>query len=333
MTTLRIADRATWSACGPDALDTEPAAAVHAPDLPPGGIRPVPGFDPAVEIGPKGIRSMDRATAFAVAAAGRLLDRAAPADRSRTALVLATTAGSLQTMLDLGTDSLTKPRPHQVDPGRIPVGVMNYAAGQCAIHHRITGPGVILPGGRSAPVLALRYARRLLASGRVDQVLCGASEEATPARAWLEHRTRPATAPTVPIGEGCAMLRLVADTAPGPRITAAATELDCTGDPASALATALRRALATAATDPDEIRTAATTAALDGHHDAETRALTAVLGPAATRLTAHTAIGDTSAAAAAFALLHALDATAPGDAFAVTTLDRRGLAGCLIGRA
>lgn len=326
MSAVRIADCAAWTADG--------TGIRHGDDLPPGGVLPVRDFDPAVAIGPKGIRSMDRATALAVATTGRLLDRTEPADRSRTALVLATTAGSLQTMLDLGVDSLTKPRPHQVDPGRIPVGVMNYAAGQCAIRHRITGPGVILPGGRIAPVLAVRFAQRLLASGRADQVLCGASEEATPARAWLEHRTRPAHAPDVPVGEGCAMLRLTADSGTGPRITAAATELDCTGDPAGTLATALRRALAASGTAPEEVRTVAGTAALDGHGDAERQALRAVLGPRAPRpRTVHTRLGDTSAAAVGFALLDALDNTEAGDAFAVTVLDRRGLAGCLIGRA
>lgn len=340
--TVRIADRASWSALGADPAalaDPAPPPTSHDDALPPTGARTVPGFDPAVEIGPKGIRSMDRATAFAVATAGRLLDRAEPADHSRTGLVLATTAGSLQTMLDLGTDSLTKAKPHQIDPGRIPVGVMNYAAGQCAIHHRLTGPNVTIPGGRSAMALALRFSQRLLASGRVDQVLCGATEEATPARAWLEHRARPPAAPASPIGEGCVMLRLVpTNGVPGPRITAVTTELALPGAaPAAALETALRRALAAARTGPESVHAIATGAALDGHAEAETEALQAVFGPRARRLAVHPHLGDTSAATSGFALLALLETAAAehrpsGQAFAATTIDRRGLACCLIGR-
>lgn len=315
---MRIADFAYWSPLG-----TRPALSgagephvVHAADLPPGGIVPVPGFDIGAEVGTKGVRSMDRATAFAVATAGRLLDGGDPA---RTGVVLATTAGSFATMMAFQAQSLTKPKPYQVDPGRFPVAVMNYAAGQVAIRHGITGPNAVVRGGTAAGGQALRYARRLLASGRVDQVLCGATEEATAERAWLEHA---ASGGKRPIGEGSVMFRLVADDEPGPRITAIATQLG-----PSASEGALRRALASARTAPEAIRTVATTG---GPEEAE--ALRAVLGALPETVAAHERLGDTSAAAMGFALAAVLETTGPGTHFALTGIERPGLACCIVGR-
>jgi 3-oxoacyl-[acyl-carrier-protein] synthase II len=330
---MRIAASAAWSPY-PGRITDGPAAPVdHAAALPPAGLITAPGFDTATEVGPKGIRSMDRATAFAVSAAGKLLDGASgndripDADRARTGLVIATTAGSLKTILRFGADSLTKPKPYQVDPGAFPVAVMNYAPGQCAIRHRVTGPNTAIRGGRAAMAQALRYSRRLLASGRVDQILCGATEEATPERAWLEHAARPAGAEPHPVGEGCVMLRLTADDAPGPRIAAVATQLST--DPATALEGALRRAVASGGT-PELV---VPTASADGHGGAETKAIHAVLGRLPEPVDLYARTGDTSAATLGFALLAALETAAPGTAFALTAIDRTGLACCVIGTA
>lgn len=326
---MRVADYACWSPSG-DRLIEGPAAAGHTADLPATGAITVPGFDTAVQVGPKGIRSMDRATAFAVATAGRLL-RADDADRTRTGLVIATTAGSFKTVTAFQTDALTRSKPHLVDPGQIPVTVMNYAAGQVAIRHGITGPNATIRGGRTAMAQALRYARRLLDSGRVDQVLCGATEEATPERAWLEHAARPPGATAVPIGEGSVMLRLLPDGEPGPRIAAVAAQL-AAPDPAAALEGSIRRALADSGIASGEVAAVAATAAPDGHGESEAHALQAVLGrhPAPVRI--HERIGDTSAATLGFALLSVLDTAEPGTAFALTAIDRAGLACCVLGR-
>lgn len=323
---MRIADIACWS---PSSAPVD-----HAAGLPPNGAVRVPGFDIAAEVGPKGIRSMDRATAFAVAAAGRLLEGTG-ADPARTGVVLATTAGSFKTMMAFQSDSLTKPKPYLVDPGRFPVAVMNYAAGQVAIRHQITGPNATVRGGATALAQALRYAWRLLAAGRVDQVLCGATEEATAERAWLEHAARPAHAAALPIGEGCVMLRLEPGRS-GPHIAAITSCLTET-TPAAALETALRRALDDARLTPADIAVTA------GHGEAETEALQAVLGPNGPRpIDVRARTGDTSAVTLGFALAAVLDSAVhnnavhnsadSGTAFALTGIDRTGLACCIVGR-
>lgn len=119
--------------------------------------RLVPGFSPREVLGRKGTRSMDRVTGLAVSAVGALLDDAERnrlvATGERGAIVLGTTTGSAQSMMDFTRDSLTGEQPYFVDPAQMPNTVMNCAAGQCAIWHRIQGPNATIaawPTGRAA---------------------------------------------------------------------------------------------------------------------------------------------------------------------------------------
>ena len=148
----------------------------------------VPQFDPRTALGRKGTRTMNRVTGLAVAAVGELADDPA-ADKAGLALVLGTTTGSVQSMMDFTRASLTGERPFDVEPAVIPNSVMNCAAAQCAIWHRIQGPNITLAGGRPSGLLALAYARRLLLAERADAVLCGAAEEYSPARSWLDRKS------------------------------------------------------------------------------------------------------------------------------------------------
>ncbi|WP_026424625.1 beta-ketoacyl synthase N-terminal-like domain-containing protein [Actinokineospora inagensis] len=163
----------------------------------------VPGFDIKAILGRKGTRSMDRATGLAVTAVGQLLDGAQGDER--TALVLGTSTGSAQSIMDFTRDSLTGARPHLVDPARFPNTVMNCAAGQCAIWHKLQGPNTTIAAGRASGLLALRYALRLQRNKHADPVLVGAVEEFSHARAWLEQRARGQVGL---LGEGCAVLRV-----------------------------------------------------------------------------------------------------------------------------
>ncbi|WP_199730802.1 beta-ketoacyl synthase N-terminal-like domain-containing protein [Amycolatopsis panacis] len=249
-----------WSAVSPLGIGRAPFAAgvaagsgALAPPEPgpwPEPSRPaaqVPGFVTRDVLGRKGTRSMDRVSALAVAAVGDLLATAGHArpvaTGERAALVLGTTAGSSRSMMDITRDTLTRERPFHIDTARIPNAIMNSSAAQCAIWHELKGPNVTVAGGRVAGLFALRYAMRLLASGRAASVLCGGAEELTPERAWLEHH---AGAP-LPLGEGCSVLLLEpALTAAGPVL---AEVLDVThgvyrdGEQATALARCLARAL------------------------------------------------------------------------------------------
>jgi 3-oxoacyl-[acyl-carrier-protein] synthase II len=150
----------------------------------------VPDFDLRAELGRKGTRTMDRATAYAVKAVELLLagesDLPPYGDRTmEPAVIMGTGAGSLRTTMDFAADSFTGDKPYHVDPSRYPVTVMNYAASQCAIRHRLRGPNITLASGRTTVLLALRHAMRLCRHRRAEAVVCGATEEHSEQRAWL----------------------------------------------------------------------------------------------------------------------------------------------------
>ncbi|GLZ77834.1 3-oxoacyl-ACP synthase [Actinorhabdospora filicis] len=335
---LSIAATAAWSAQGPGpgavaralTAGTPPAARHDPPSTPPPGVLDAHGFDLAAELGTKGTRSMDRATGLAVCATARLLAASGgDVPRDRSAVIIGTTNGSLGTILDFTETTYTAPKPYLVNPARFPVTVMNYAAGQCAIRHGVTGPNITLAGGRNAVALAFIYAARLIRAGRADDVLCGATEEYTSRRAWLEWRARPPGAVHAPVAEGCVMFHLTAARPGRAAVLAVATATG--GRLAECLTTALRRA----GVEPGEVWAAAGNGALDGCHDGESRAHRAVLGTGPRRVEAHTAVGDTSAASVGFQVLALLelaatDPAAAGRAAVTTSIDRHGLATAVV---
>ncbi|MFD1147569.1 beta-ketoacyl synthase N-terminal-like domain-containing protein [Saccharothrix hoggarensis] len=297
----------------------------------------VPEFTAASALGRKGTRSMDRATGLAVATVGRLLD---DQDQGReiatgehAALVLGTTTGSAQSMMDFTRDSLTGERPYLVDPSRFPNTVMNCAAGQCAIWHQLRGPNATVAGGRVAGLHALNYARRLLISGRADTALCGAVEEYSAARSWLD-RTGRDDAPV--LGEGCAMLQLEQsgdDSASRALAEERAVEFGAYGDDCTAaLAACVRRALDRAGVSVADLWAVAPCGTAG---PGESVALREVLGDlSAFRAPDLSPIGDTAGAASAMQITAVLalasgDAAASGRAALITAVDE-GVVGCAV---
>ncbi|MGH4032644.1 beta-ketoacyl synthase N-terminal-like domain-containing protein [Actinomycetota bacterium Odt1-20B] len=310
-----------------------------------GGV--VPGFGVREVLGKKGTRSMDRVTGLAVAAVGSLLDDSA---RNRAvgtgegaAFALGTTTGSAQSMMDFTRDSLTGEQPFFVDPARFPNTVMNCAAGQSAIWYQLKGPNATIAGGRTAGLHALNYARRLLGSGRARTVLCGAAEEFSQARSWLEHHSGPAAGTVPPLGEGCAMLLVEPHDPddPGQPVLAEvlAVELGVVldGDPGPTLVSCLRSALRRAEVEPGQAAAVARSGAPGPEGEGELAAVREVFGAAdPVDLTPTGLIGDTGAAAAAFqaaALLSYAEGeppTAAGRIGVITSVDRTGTAGCAL---
>ncbi|MGW7689280.1 beta-ketoacyl synthase N-terminal-like domain-containing protein [Streptomyces asiaticus] len=311
----------------------------------------VPDFDLRTVLGKKGVRSMDRVTGLAVTTVARLLDDA-PRNRwvatgEDAALVLGTTTGSVQSQMDFTRDSLTGEKPYLVDPARFPNAVMNCAAGQSAIWHQLKGPNTTIAGGHAAGLYALNYARRLLTFGRARTVLCGAVEEFSHARSWLErHAHRPGTeGPAQLPGEGCGLL-LVEQRGPGARddaeqpvlaeILAVEMGIALDGGVRPALAACLRRALNRAGVRPEEIWAVSTSEAPGPSGEQERAAVAeAAEGADPVHLTQAALIGDTGAAAAAFqiagVLVHAeTTPEAAGRVALVTSVDRDGAVGCAL---
>ncbi len=279
----------------------------------------VPDFDSRAVLGKKGTRMMNRVTGMAVSTMGDLLreldgDRLAP---ESTGLVLGTTVGSAQSTIDFTRGSLTGERPFHVEPGLIPYAVMNGAAGQCAIWHGVKGPNATLAAGRSAGLLALNYARRLLLTGRAETVLCGAAEEYSVARAWISERSAGVGAPGALLGEGCAMFALTAERTAGrtagrtqertdeqPLATLLAVKaMTCSdGDWYTTVRRCAEQALAVAGVKPTEVWLAAPSGAVGAAGQAERAALGDLFEVGDRMVSVTELIGETHAASGALQL-------------------------------
>ncbi|QXJ22381.1 3-oxoacyl-ACP synthase [Actinomadura graeca] len=293
--------------------------------------RPVPGgrvedfrTEPPAGSG-RPVRLIDRPSAMALAAigtllAGDVLDGWPPLRRG---LVLAAGAAGIDQSMTLTRDSLTRPRPDNVNPALVPACVMNYASGQAAIAHGLRGPNATVTAGRAGGLAALRYARLLLARDRADAVVCGAYEDLNERRvAIAEAAGVKATA-----SEGCGVFLVE----PRERALAAgrpvlaeilALESGVFAEPrdaAGVLADAVARALDAAGLVPADVRLLVPSGAEDA--DPPGLAHARAVRPAGL-------LGDAFGAAAAFQVAAAITA---GDGPAlVTTLDPDGHAACCL---
>jgi 3-oxoacyl-[acyl-carrier-protein] synthase II len=338
-----------WSATSPfghghDAFATGVAAGERAPAVEvaegdwfgePDTAHLVPDFDIQNLLGRKGTGSMDRTTALAVHTMGLLAKEAPEPADARTGVVLGTTSGSALTQFTFTADSLTRRKPYFVDPAQMPFALMNSAAARSASWHGLTGPNTTLAAGRLSAVTALRYAGRLLRTGRASGVFAGAAEEYSGARALLERRA----GNRARLGEGCAVLRLRVSNGPGDgnrsavaEVVALDTRLAKHGEQQRALVDCLRHALAGVA--PSEVWGLAVSAV----DTVESEAVHEVLGMPVDRLVSPSAlVGDTGAASGVFGLAALLAlAERAGDArgrvAVATALEQDGMVGCVVVR-
>jgi 3-oxoacyl-[acyl-carrier-protein] synthase II len=308
----------------------------------------VPGFTAAEHVGKKGTRTMDRVTALAVAAVGSLLETSdvGLVDRPEdVALVLGTGSGSVQSIMDFTRDSLTGARPYHVDAARFPNTVMNRAAGQSAIWHGIKGPNTTIAAGGLTGVAALSYAVRLHRGGHCTRVLCGAAEEYTVQRAWLEWHGRSGADLESPLGEGAAVFLLepaAYAVASGRRPLARmlATRFRAFGDQSGvqqALAECVRAVLARAGASAGQVRLVAPLGSGDGLAQLEEAGIAEALGGAAAPqwIRCRPLLGDTSAASNSLQLGAVLAVAGecgwgPDELALVTAVDRDGMVGCAL---
>ncbi|MEV5974983.1 beta-ketoacyl synthase N-terminal-like domain-containing protein [Streptomyces sp. NPDC051921] len=307
----------------------------------------IPGFNVVEALGSRGTRTMDRLTGITVATLGALLEPYGTSrpplagGPERIGLVLGTGSGSVQSTMDFTRDSLTGAQPFYVDPALFPNTVMNRAAGASAIWHGFKGPNATLAGGPLTGLQALRYAARLRERGHCEVVLCGAVEEYSVQRAWLDWHARGPERADVAVAEGCAVFLLEdAESAERhgrrPRAEILSSRFSAYGGPEDlrpALARLVRAALDDAAVDPAEVRLAAPSGTGGGAPDAETQVLAEVLaGSGAELVHVRDLFGDACAASAALqlgAVLALGDSPAGRDAVAVvTSVDEDGLLAC-----
>ncbi|MFG2290985.1 beta-ketoacyl synthase N-terminal-like domain-containing protein [Streptomyces sp. NPDC048595] len=307
----------------------------------------VPDFTAAEYVGKKGIRTMDRVTAIAVTAVGRLLaacDAELTARPEQVGLVLGTGSGSVQSIMDFTKDSLVGERPYHVDPARFPNTVMNRAAGQSAIWHGIKGPNTTVAGGSLTGLLALSYAVRMHRGGHCARILCGAAEEYSTQRAWLEWHGRTLEERATPLGEGCAVFLMetaqdasAAGRGALARILATRFRAFHEQDGArQALADCVRGALESADVRAEDVRLVAPLGTGGRLAALEMAGLTEALGAAEPEwIRVSALLGDTSAAAMSLQLAAVLAAAgekglAPGEVALVTGIERDGTVGCAV---
>lgn len=350
MTGMRYPVISTWSATSPFGVGRAAFTEGVAERRPTGGPLdpaewevpeshgcPVPGFDVRATLGRKGTRMMNRVTGLTITTVGHVLGEV---DHPETgaddvALVLGTTAGSMQSSMEITHSSLTGVRPYHVEPATIPYAVMNGAAGRCAIWHGLRGPNSTVAAGRPTGMVGLTYARRLLLAGRARQVLCGAAEEFSPARSWVEHHARPEGAADTLLGEGCAIFLLGMEAAPGTRplasVLSVRTRMVADGDWGTAVAQCVDGVLAAAEEKPDQVWRASASGAPDAAGAAEGARLADVFG--AERLIPPVAdlIGETHSVSSAFQIAAVLglaerDPASAGRTAVITSVDPSGMA-------
>lgn len=145
-----------------------------------GEIRP---FEPERYLGGRNLRPLDRTGRLLISAAARALEdsgwtaeaRDGGGDRELS-LVVGTTYGSMHTIGEFDRRGL-KLGPNYVSPFDFANSVINAAAGQAAIWHKLTGVNSTLSGGEASGLQAIAYAADLIRSGQTDVVLAGGVEE------------------------------------------------------------------------------------------------------------------------------------------------------------
>ncbi|HEY3368676.1 MAG TPA: beta-ketoacyl synthase N-terminal-like domain-containing protein [Symbiobacteriaceae bacterium] len=312
-------------------------------------------FDVARHVGAKGTRYFDRTTGFIVSACGMAMQHAelviTDDNREQVGIAIGTSTGSIKSICDFTRDTLIGERPYSVNPILFPNLVMNSAAGQAAIWHRIKGANGTVAGGQLSGLLALRYAALTIRREYADTVIAGAVEEFCPYTAWgVYHAGIVRPGGELALGEGAAMFVLErADTAQAAGRAPLAEVLSCevatyadlAGQAALApkFAECIRRALERAAVDPAQVWLVADSFGADVRRDeVESTAIRQALGrEPAKRLTLKKQIGETLSAAGAFQLAGAIALMGQfrGDQriALITSIGRDGMIGCAVIRS
>ncbi|HKT01675.1 MAG TPA: beta-ketoacyl synthase N-terminal-like domain-containing protein [Rugosimonospora sp.] len=333
-----------WETRSPVGHSAEAHAAGLGTGAPAGdGPRVVPGFEVRQVLGPRGTRSMCRATGLAVATTGQLLagaglgtDRRAGYADEQLGLVLAT-SDNVQTLFEFNRDTWTRSRPYDVEPAQVPVLLMNVHASQCAIWHRLKGPNSTVCGGHLGSLLALGYATRMQRRGHAPAVLCGGVEEYSAARAAVA-AADPGAGPYRPLGEGCAVFLLedgdaLAGTRPvlGEVLAVEFGFAPYPGGVQPVLAGCLRAALAKAGVPAARVAAVAPSPVPGAPGVAERSAITEVFGDVRLATASLDALGDTHAVSAAFQVVELLaDRALAGRTAVVTGADTEGRVGCAV---
>ncbi|MDP2156257.1 MAG: beta-ketoacyl-[acyl-carrier-protein] synthase family protein [Nitrospirota bacterium] len=137
-------------------------------------------FDPAIFLGKKGLRELDRSTRLVCSAAKLALDDAGLVinddNSDQVGVSIGATFGSLHSISQFDRVGLTE-GPRYVNPSHFPNTVINSPASQISIRFRIKGFNTTISTGFCSGLDSLIYASDFLRLKRVEAVLAGGVEE------------------------------------------------------------------------------------------------------------------------------------------------------------
>jgi 3-oxoacyl-[acyl-carrier-protein] synthase II len=142
-----------------------------------GEIRP---FEPQAYLGERNLRPLDRTSRLLVVAAQLALAdsgwSAAELAVEEVGLVAGTTFCSVRTIAEFDRRS-RRLGPAHASPFDFANSVINAAAGQTAIWHRLRGVNSTIAAGEASALLGIAQATELVRTGRSEAVLAGGAEE------------------------------------------------------------------------------------------------------------------------------------------------------------
>lgn len=304
-------------------------------------------------LGRKGTTFLDRSSALGLVGSHLALKDSSldleEADRARLGVVLGTSTGGVQAIVDYSRETLELDPPYMVKPLLFPNSVMNSAAGQSGIRLKLQGPNSTIAGGSLSGLQALRYGIGLLRNRYADGMVVGAYDEFTPQTAWIDHVSRGERA-MAPLGEGSAAFFLeradaVRESGRTPNAEIFTVE-SRSGLPASEdaagmvgrLTDTIRRALEKAGVSTDQVWAVSSGEGGDRELDqVEDEAITTALGEAPERIRSKARLGECNAVSTAFQLAtllarHRRDPGLDGRVSVITAIDRDGGIGVAVVR-
>ncbi len=139
----------------------------------------VKDFDPVALFGRKAARRMDRATQFALAAAGQALANSGleltDAVREQTGVVLGSGLGNIGSAID-GISTFNERGPRKVSPFFIPMMLADAPAAAISITHGLRGPNMVIATACAASNNALGEAAKMIQRDTANIVLAGGTE-------------------------------------------------------------------------------------------------------------------------------------------------------------
>ncbi len=290
------------------------------------------------------MRPIDRVGRLACAATRLALEHACfDPSAGGAGLVLGTLFGGLRTIAEFDRRAMAE-GPMYASPLDFANSVINAAAGQTAIWHKLDGPNATIGGGTTAALQAMAWAGDLMAAGEPGPLLAGGAEElaadailafGAAARLCGPEGPRPFDAGRsgIALGEGAAFLVLesaghlaMRGVKPRGSLCGVAGSFDPTrgADPAAAatsMARAIHLALEQAGVSAEEIVVASSSASGDLDDANEAQGLVAA-GVKAPVIAIKSALGEAFGASGALATVVALEVLAGAPAPPVRGFER-----------